>query len=194
MLNKVQARSARLNGAADSLGERAVALKMADVLALPAIVLRNDQQDALGVGLNMAPATPGLRIAISVRGKMKAHCDLGRITAKNNLAILENMRGAGHGSGNADILLNEQNRKATFLVQYLDGLDHQINDHRGQSHRRLIHKEELRLCHQRPSDRDLLLLPAGERTGQSPALLSEARKQFATALLNQGSDSATKEK
>ena len=53
MLNQVQARSARLNGAAGSLGERAVALKMADVLALPAIVLRNDQQDAIGVGLGV---------------------------------------------------------------------------------------------------------------------------------------------
>ena len=50
VLNQVQARSARLNGAAGSLGQRAVALKMADVLALPAIVLRNDQQDALGRG------------------------------------------------------------------------------------------------------------------------------------------------
>jgi len=30
---------------------RAIALKMSDVQSLPAIVLRNDQQDALGMGL-----------------------------------------------------------------------------------------------------------------------------------------------
>jgi len=51
VLNQVQARSARLNGAAGSLGNRAIALKMSHVLAVPAIVLRNDQQDALGIGL-----------------------------------------------------------------------------------------------------------------------------------------------
>jgi hypothetical protein len=48
-----QPRSARLNAAAGSLGERAVALKIANVLALPAIVMRNDQQDALGMGFGI---------------------------------------------------------------------------------------------------------------------------------------------
>ncbi|MGA8651130.1 MAG: ParA family protein, partial [Xanthobacteraceae bacterium] len=41
VLNQVQARSTRLPGAAGSLGKRAIELKMSDVLALPAIVLRN---------------------------------------------------------------------------------------------------------------------------------------------------------
>jgi chromosome partitioning protein len=68
VLNQVQARSARLNGAAGSLGERAVALKMADVLALPAIVLRNDQQDALGVGLGVTEYAPRGKSAQEIRG------------------------------------------------------------------------------------------------------------------------------
>ena len=69
VLNQVQARSARLNGAAGSLGERAVALKMADVLALPAIVLRNDQQeDALGVGLGVTEYAPRGKSAEEIRG------------------------------------------------------------------------------------------------------------------------------
>src|SRR5580700_4663281 len=68
VLNQVQARSARLNGAAGSLGERAVALKMADVLALPAIVLRNDQQDALGVGLGVTEFAPRGKSAEEIRG------------------------------------------------------------------------------------------------------------------------------
>jgi chromosome partitioning protein len=67
-LNQVQARSARLNGAAGSLGERAVALKMGDVLALPAIVLRNDQQDALGVGLGVTEFAPRGKSAEEIRG------------------------------------------------------------------------------------------------------------------------------
>jgi chromosome partitioning protein len=68
VLNQVQARSARLNGAAGSLGQRAVALKMADVLALPAIVLRNDQQDALGVGLGVTEYAPRGKSAEEIRG------------------------------------------------------------------------------------------------------------------------------
>jgi chromosome partitioning protein len=68
VLNQVQARSARLNGAAGSLGERAVALKMADVLALPAIVLRNDQQDALGMGLGVTEYAPRGKSAEEIRG------------------------------------------------------------------------------------------------------------------------------
>jgi chromosome partitioning protein len=68
VLNQVQARSGRLNGAAGSLGERAIALKMADVLALPAIVLRNDQQDALGAGLGVTEYAPRGKSAEEIRG------------------------------------------------------------------------------------------------------------------------------
>jgi len=67
VLNQVQARSARLNAAAGSLGERAVALKIANVLALPAIVLRNDQQDALGLGLAVTEYAPGGKSAADIR-------------------------------------------------------------------------------------------------------------------------------
>ncbi len=58
VLNQVQPRSARLNAAAGSLGERAVSLKIANVLALPAIVMRNDQQDALGMGRGITEYAP----------------------------------------------------------------------------------------------------------------------------------------
>ena len=68
VLNQVQARSARLNGAAGSLGKRAIALKMSHVLALPAIVLRNDQQDALGIGLGVTEYAPRGKSAEEIRG------------------------------------------------------------------------------------------------------------------------------
>ena len=68
VLNQVQPRSTRLNAAAGSLGERAVALKIADVLALPAIVMRNDQQDALGVGLGITEYAPNGKSAKEIRG------------------------------------------------------------------------------------------------------------------------------
>jgi chromosome partitioning protein len=68
VLNQIQARSARLKGAAGSLGERAVMLKIAEVLALPAIVLRNDHQDALGVGLGVTEFAPCGKSAEEIRG------------------------------------------------------------------------------------------------------------------------------
>ncbi len=68
VLNQVQPRSTRLNGAAGSLGKRAIALKMSHVLALPAIVLRNDQQDALGIGLGVTEYAPRGKSAEEIRG------------------------------------------------------------------------------------------------------------------------------
>jgi chromosome partitioning protein len=68
VLNQVQARSTRLNGAAGSLGKRAIELKMSHVLALPAIVLRNDQQDALGIGLGVTEHAPRGKSAEEIRG------------------------------------------------------------------------------------------------------------------------------
>jgi hypothetical protein len=43
-------------------------LKIADVLALPAIVLRNDHQDALGVGLGVTEFAPCGKSAEEIRG------------------------------------------------------------------------------------------------------------------------------
>ena len=67
VLNQVQARSTRLYGAAGSLGKRAIELKMSHVLALPAIVLRNDQQDALGMGLGVTEYAPRGKSAEEIR-------------------------------------------------------------------------------------------------------------------------------
>jgi chromosome partitioning protein len=41
---------------------------MSDVLALPAIVLRNDQQDALGIGLGVTEYAPRGKSAEEIRG------------------------------------------------------------------------------------------------------------------------------
>ena len=67
VLNQVHPRSARLNTAAGSLAERAVALEIANVLALPAVVQRNDQQDALGVGLGITEYAPCGKSAKEIR-------------------------------------------------------------------------------------------------------------------------------
>jgi chromosome partitioning protein len=51
ILNQTPVRSYRVENAVEALGEAATSLNVMGVLALPYIVLRNDQQDALGAGL-----------------------------------------------------------------------------------------------------------------------------------------------
>lgn len=53
VLNQTPPRSYRITDAAAALGDTATALHVMGVLALPTIVLRNDQQDALGAGLSV---------------------------------------------------------------------------------------------------------------------------------------------
>ena len=68
VLNQTPARSARLEGAAASLGETAASLHVTGVLALPRIVLRNDQQDALGKGLAVTEYAHEGKSADEIRG------------------------------------------------------------------------------------------------------------------------------
>ena len=57
ILNQTPIRGARITNAATSLGEEA-ALELADVLAQPFIVMRNDHQDALAAGLAVSEFAP----------------------------------------------------------------------------------------------------------------------------------------
>ena len=68
VLNQTPARSARLEGAAASLGETAASLHVTGVLALPTIVLRNDPQDALGKGLAVTEYAHEGKSADEIRG------------------------------------------------------------------------------------------------------------------------------
>ena len=68
VLNQTPARSARPEGAATSLSETAASLHLTGLLALPTIVLRNDQQDALGKGLAVTEYAQGGKSADEIRG------------------------------------------------------------------------------------------------------------------------------
>lgn len=67
VLSQTPPRSYRLNDAAASLGETAMALNLAGALALPYIVQRNDQQDALGAGLGVTEFAGDGKSAAEVR-------------------------------------------------------------------------------------------------------------------------------
>jgi chromosome partitioning protein len=67
ILNQAPIRGQRINNAANTLGEEA-ALDLADVLARPFIVMRNDHQDALASGLAVSEYAPSGKSADEIRG------------------------------------------------------------------------------------------------------------------------------
>jgi len=67
VLNQTPIRGQRINHAATSLGDEA-ALDLADVLARPFIVMRNDHQDALSAGLAVSEYAPAGKSAEEIRG------------------------------------------------------------------------------------------------------------------------------
>ena len=67
VLNQTPIRGQRINSAATALGDGA-ALELADVLAQPFIVMRNDHQDALSAGLAVGEYAPAGKSAGEIRG------------------------------------------------------------------------------------------------------------------------------
>ena len=67
VLNQAPIRGQRVGSAAASLGDEA-ALDLADILAQPFIVMRNDHQDALGAGLAVSEYAPEGKSADEIRG------------------------------------------------------------------------------------------------------------------------------
>jgi chromosome partitioning protein len=67
VLNQTPIRGQRVGSAASTLGDGA-ALELADVLAQPFIVMRNDHQDALSAGLAVSEYAPTGKSADEIRG------------------------------------------------------------------------------------------------------------------------------
>jgi chromosome partitioning protein len=68
VLNQTPVRGGRVEGAAAALSDTATELNDMGVLALPFIVLRNDQQDALGAGLAVTEYAVGGNSSDEIRG------------------------------------------------------------------------------------------------------------------------------
>jgi chromosome partitioning protein len=68
VLNQTPVRSYRLANAASALSDTAIDLNVMGLLALPYIVLRNDQQDALGAGLSVTEYASTGKSAEEIRG------------------------------------------------------------------------------------------------------------------------------
>ena len=69
-----------------------------------------------------------------------------------------------------------------MTVDRLDDVEDLLDEHRRQPHRRLVHAQQPRPRHQRPADRDHLLLAARQGSGELPQPLLDAREQRKDAL------------
>jgi chromosome partitioning protein len=67
VLNQTPSRGQRITNAADSLAEESSSLDLADVLAQPFVVMRNDHQDALRAGLAVGEYAPAGKSAEEIR-------------------------------------------------------------------------------------------------------------------------------
>jgi chromosome partitioning protein len=67
VLNQTPVRGQRIDSASTALGE-GEALEAGGDVALPFIVMRNDHQDALGIGLSVTEYAPGGKSADEIRG------------------------------------------------------------------------------------------------------------------------------
>src|SRR5206468_8296177 len=87
--------------------------------------------------------------------------------------LLEDVGAGRDGEGLRDVLLDQQDRDA-LGVDPGDDLEDLVDDLRRQAERGLVEQQEARHRHQRPPDRDHLLLAARERAGElSPALAQD---------------------
>lgn len=68
VLNQTPVRSYRIGNATSALCDAAAAFELRDVVALPAIAARNDQQDALGLGLTVTEFAGDGKSAAEIRG------------------------------------------------------------------------------------------------------------------------------
>src|SRR6266566_872281 len=74
------------------------------------------------------------------------------------------------------ILLDDEHRDAG-LMHLLDDLEAPFDQDRRQAHRRLVHQQQLRACHQRATHRNHLLLAPGQSAGELAASFVQEREE-----------------
>ena len=82
----------------------------------------------------------------------------------------------GTGERLVRVLLDQKDRRA-LLVDLRDDLEDLLDELRRETHRRLVKQQEARLRHQRPADREHLLLTTGHRAALLGPPFRETRKQ-----------------
>src|SRR2546422_9108727 len=98
-----------------------------------------------------------------------------------DLPFLDDVRAVREPPGELHVLLGQENREPAAL-EGGDVLRERAHDHRREALRRLVQQEEPRAGHQRPRDRQHLLLAAGEARAALAAELPELREEPEDAL------------
>src|SRR5438046_210930 len=95
---------------------------------------------------------------------------------------LEHVGAARRREREARVLLHGEHGQPLVLVQLADDVVEAGDDERREPERRLVEQQEARTLHERPRQRELLLLAAAQRPGRLPAPLGEDRKAPQHAL------------
>src|SRR2546426_9830187 len=99
-----------------------------------------------------------------------AAAELGGRSAPDDLALLEDVVPVGNPGERPHILVDDQNRLAARFEPFHAAPDFGANQG-CQPLRRLVEDEKARVRHQRATDREHLLLAAGERGAEAPRAL-----------------------
>jgi hypothetical protein len=106
---------------------------------------------------------------------------LGRLPREDDSAGLQDVAAVRDRERHVRVLLDYEDRHAG-LVHLLDDLEVPLDQDRRETHRRLVHQQQLRPGHQCPAHRHHLLLAARERAGQLLAPLVQQREERVDAL------------
>src|SRR5215218_1954740 len=132
------------------------------------------------VSLFMGPLRGCSNVQIAVLdGRVAAQ--LGARAGPDDAALLDDHVPVGEARQGVDVLVDDDDRLALALEALQAGPD-LGPDERRQALRRLVEDEELRVRHQRPSDREHLLLAAGELRAEMMVAFFQAREQLVDAL------------
>ena len=98
------------------------------------------------------------------------------------LAVGEHDGRVGDAERELHVLLDQDDRRAGLVGDPPDDRQQRLDDHRGETHRQLVDEQHLRPLHQRSTDRELLLLTAGEQAGVDLEPLRQPGEQVVDLL------------
>src|SRR3989442_14630606 len=107
--------------------------------------------------------------------------ELGRGSAPDDLALLEDVVRVGDPRQRGDVFVDQQNRLPARL-ETRDATPDLSPDERREPLRRLVEDEQARVRHEGAPDREHLLLPAGERAAEDALTLGERGKEVEDRL------------
>ena len=112
------------------------------------------------------------------RGRPRPSCRCRRIGGRHrqaDLAVRHQVGAVGECDGALCTLLDEQHRDAA-LADLRERREDDVDDLRREAERRLVEQQDVGPGDERPRDRELLLLAAGERTCPAPCELLDDRE------------------